>query len=87
MQTAVGAFGGGDFDDHINVAPLMTENAGGSGRPAISSLNSPQFVAMELCREHLVGNLVLFSFFLLFNRILIIATSISFHIVLSVSTH
>ncbi|KAH6763621.1 Phosphoglycerate mutase family protein [Perilla frutescens var. frutescens] len=52
MQTAVGVFGGGGFDDGINVT-LMTENAGKSGRPAISSLNAPPFVAMELCREHL----------------------------------
>ena len=56
MQTAVGVFGGAGFDDGINAAPLMTENAGKSNRPAISSLNAPPFVAMELCREHLVCN-------------------------------
>lgn len=56
MQTAVGVFGGGGVEDGINVAPLMTENAGKSGRPAISSQNSPPYVAMELCREHLVCN-------------------------------
>ncbi|KAL1546826.1 phosphoglycerate mutase-like protein 1 [Salvia divinorum] len=53
MQTAVGVFGGTGFDDGISAAPLMTENAGKSNRPAISSLNAPPFVAMELCREHL----------------------------------
>ncbi|KAL1540250.1 phosphoglycerate mutase-like protein 1 isoform X3 [Salvia divinorum] len=53
MQTAVGVFGGGGFDDGIKAAPLMTENAGESDRPAISSLNAPPFVAMELCRERL----------------------------------
>ncbi|KAG6438049.1 hypothetical protein SASPL_102982 [Salvia splendens] len=53
MQTAVGVFGGAGFDDGINAAPLMTENAGKSNCPAISSLNAPPFVAMELCREHL----------------------------------
>ena len=59
MQTAVGVFGGGGFDDGINADPLMTENAGESDRSAISSLNAPPFVAMELCREHWVcGNLL-----------------------------
>ncbi|KAG6434693.1 hypothetical protein SASPL_106333 [Salvia splendens] len=53
MQTAVGVFGGAGFDDGINAAPLMTENTGKSNRPAISTLNAPPFVAMELCREHL----------------------------------
>ncbi|KAK4428760.1 Phosphoglycerate mutase-like protein 1 [Sesamum alatum] len=53
MQTAVGIFGGDGYEDGIDVPPLMAENAGNSSRPAISSLNSPPFVAMELCREHL----------------------------------
>lgn len=53
MQTAVGVFGGEGYMDGIDVAPLMVENAGKSSRPAISSLNSPPFVAVELCREHL----------------------------------
>ncbi|KAK9983126.1 hypothetical protein SO802_032651 [Lithocarpus litseifolius] len=53
MQTAVGVFGGEAYTDGINVPPLMAENTGKSGRPAISSLNSPPFVAVELCREHL----------------------------------
>ncbi|KAL0285080.1 UNVERIFIED_CONTAM: Phosphoglycerate mutase-like protein 2 [Sesamum angustifolium] len=53
MQTAVGVFGGDGYEDGIDVPPLMAENAGNSSRPAISSLNSPPFVAMELCREHL----------------------------------
>ncbi|KAG6402624.1 hypothetical protein SASPL_134826 [Salvia splendens] len=54
MQTAVGVFGGGGFDDGIKAAPLMTENAGESDRPAISSLNAPPCVAMELCRERMI---------------------------------
>ncbi|KAK4390329.1 Phosphoglycerate mutase-like protein 2 [Sesamum angolense] len=53
MQTAVGVFGGDGYEDGIDVPLLMAENAGNSSRPAISSLNSPPFVAMELCREHL----------------------------------
>ncbi|KAK7857048.1 phosphoglycerate mutase-like protein 1 [Quercus suber] len=53
MQTAVGVFGGEAYTDGINVPPLMAANTGKSGRPAISSLNSPPFVAVELCREHL----------------------------------
>ncbi|GFQ06968.1 phosphoglycerate mutase-like protein 1 [Phtheirospermum japonicum] len=54
MQTAVGVFGGEAYVDGIDVPPLMTENAVGSSCPAISSLNSPPFVAVELCREHLI---------------------------------
>lgn len=54
MQTAVGVFGGEAFADGIDVPTLMAENTGNSSRPAISSLNAPPFVAMELCREHLV---------------------------------
>ncbi|KAI3465178.1 hypothetical protein Pfo_021841 [Paulownia fortunei] len=53
MQTAVGVFGGEGYADGIDVPPLMAENTRNSSRPAISSLNSPPFVAMELCREHL----------------------------------
>ncbi|XP_027148817.1 phosphoglycerate mutase-like protein 1 isoform X1 [Coffea eugenioides] len=53
MQTAVGVFGAGSYKDGIDVPPLMTENAGNSSRPAISSLNCPPFIAVELCREHL----------------------------------
>ncbi|KAL3830379.1 hypothetical protein ACJIZ3_019181 [Penstemon smallii] len=54
MQTAVGVFGGEGYADGIDVPPLMVENTGNiSSRPAISSLNSPPFVAVELCREHL----------------------------------
>ncbi|KAJ7965856.1 Phosphoglycerate mutase-like protein 1 [Quillaja saponaria] len=53
MQTAVGVFGGEAYTDAINVLPLMKENVGNSDRPAISSLNSPPFIAVELCREHL----------------------------------
>ncbi|XWS21360.1 hypothetical protein CRYUN_Cryun30bG0048900 [Craigia yunnanensis] len=53
MQTAVGVFGGEGYKDGIDLPPLMMENAGESHRPAISSLNCPPFVAVELCREHL----------------------------------
>lgn len=54
MQTAVGVFGGGEYTDGVDVTPLMVANAGKSNRSAISSLNTPPFVAVELCREHLV---------------------------------
>ncbi|XP_038897793.1 phosphoglycerate mutase-like protein 1 isoform X1 [Benincasa hispida] len=53
MQTAVGTFGGDEYKDGINVPPLMVANAGGSNHPAISSLNCPPFLAVELCRERL----------------------------------
>ncbi|KAM2323345.1 hypothetical protein PS1_020163 [Malus domestica] len=51
MQTAVGVFGGEAYTDGIDVPPLMVANAGNSNHPAISSLNSPPFIAVELCRE------------------------------------
>lgn len=60
MQTAVGVFGGEHFVDGVDVPPLMVENAGNSGRSAISSLNCPSIIAVEHCREHLVP---LFTFF------------------------
>ncbi|CAL1395574.1 unnamed protein product [Linum trigynum] len=50
MQTAVGVFGGEGFTDGV---PLMVENAGQSDHSAISSLDCPPFLAVELCREHL----------------------------------
>ncbi|KAB1200415.1 hypothetical protein CJ030_MR0G007426 [Morella rubra] len=53
MQTAVGVFGGEAYTDGVNVPPLMVANTGNSGRPAISSLNCPPFIAVEACREHL----------------------------------
>ncbi|KAI3920056.1 hypothetical protein MKW98_001312 [Papaver atlanticum] len=53
MQTAVGAFGGGDYADAMDVTPLMVANGGNSNRSAVSSLNTPPFLAVELCREHL----------------------------------
>ncbi|KAF5740120.1 hypothetical protein HS088_TW11G00185 [Tripterygium wilfordii] len=53
MQTAVGVFGGEAYADGIEAPPLMVANAGKSDRPAISSLNCPPFIAVELCREHL----------------------------------
>lgn len=54
LQTAVGVFGGEGYTDRTDVLPLMVANAGNSKRDAISSLNSPPIVAVELCREHLV---------------------------------
>ncbi|XP_066346371.1 phosphoglycerate mutase-like protein 1 [Miscanthus floridulus] len=53
MQTAVGVFGGEKYTDGVNSPPLMVENARHSGRPAVSSLNCPPFIAVEACREHL----------------------------------
>ncbi|KAL5559901.1 hypothetical protein UlMin_036112 [Ulmus minor] len=53
MQTAVGVFGGEAYSDGINAPPLMVGNVGNSGRPAVTSLNCPPFIAVELCREHL----------------------------------
>ncbi|CAN6234155.1 unnamed protein product [Urochloa humidicola] len=53
MQTAVGVFGGENYANGISAPPLMVANAAGSGRPAISSLNCPPFLAVEACRERL----------------------------------
>lgn len=55
LQTAVGVFGGEGYTDRMDVVPLMVANAGNSNRGAISSLNCPPIIAVELCREHLVG--------------------------------
>nr|DAD22209.1 TPA_asm: hypothetical protein HUJ06_023672 [Nelumbo nucifera] len=54
MQTAVGVFGGHGYTDGVDAPPLMVANAGNSDRAAISSLNCPPFLAVELCREHFV---------------------------------
>lgn len=54
MQTAVGVFGGEGYTDGISAPPLMTKNAFNSGRPAVSTLGAPPFLAVESCREHLV---------------------------------
>ena len=59
MQTAVGVFGGEGYTDRMDVIPLMAANAGNSNRPAISSLNCPPIIAVELCREHLVSVILL----------------------------
>ncbi|KAI3978628.1 hypothetical protein MKX01_015803, partial [Papaver californicum] len=56
LQTAVGAFGAGNYVDGIDVTPLMVANGGNSNRSAISSLNIPPFLAVELCRERLIEN-------------------------------
>ncbi|XP_057502842.1 phosphoglycerate mutase-like protein 1 isoform X2 [Actinidia eriantha] len=53
MQTAVGVFGSEGYTDKMDAVPLMVANAGNSDRPAISSLDCPPIVAVELCREHL----------------------------------
>lgn len=55
MQTAVGVFGGEGYTDRMDVIPLMSANAGNSGRAAISSLDCPPIIAVEHCREHLVS--------------------------------
>lgn len=62
MQTAVGVFGGEGYTDRIDSLPLMVANAGNSGRPAISSLDCPPIIAVELCREHFVGLDICFLF-------------------------
>lgn len=54
LQTTVGVFGGEGYTAGMDVLPLMIANAGNSARAAISSLNCPPIVAVELCREHLV---------------------------------
>ncbi|XP_022149301.1 phosphoglycerate mutase-like protein 1 isoform X2 [Momordica charantia] len=53
LQTTVGVFGGEGYTAGMDVLPLMIANAGNSARAAISSLNCPPIVAVELCREHL----------------------------------
>jgi hypothetical protein len=63
LQTAVGVFGGEGYTDGANPLPLMVANAGSSGRAAISSHNSPPFIAVEDCREHFV-RLVYYLLFL-----------------------
>ncbi|KAL9321335.1 hypothetical protein ACSQ67_013174 [Phaseolus vulgaris] len=55
LQTAVGVFGGEGYTNRTDVVPLMVENAGNSSRAAISSLNCPPIVAVELCRERLIS--------------------------------
>ncbi|CAJ1961402.1 unnamed protein product [Sphenostylis stenocarpa] len=54
LQTAVGVFGGEGYTDSTDALPLMVENAGNSSCAAISSLNCPSIVAVELCRERLI---------------------------------
>ncbi|XP_026441495.1 phosphoglycerate mutase-like protein 1 isoform X2 [Papaver somniferum] len=53
LQTAVGSFGPEGYADGTDVTPLMVANAGNSNCSAISNLNTPPFVAVELCREQL----------------------------------
>ncbi|MFS7949259.1 putative histidine phosphatase superfamily, clade-1 [Helianthus anomalus] len=57
MQTAVGVFGGEASADGVDMPPLVAENTGSSNRRAVSSLNCPPFIAMELCRENMGVNL------------------------------
>jgi hypothetical protein len=59
MQTAVGAFGKTEYDKDNLTSTLMVENGGGSTRPGISLSGSPPFLAVELCREHLVRSRIL----------------------------
>ena len=58
MQTAVGAFGGEGSTTGSDAPPLMAEKTGESNRLAISSQNCPPFIAVELCREHLVHHIL-----------------------------
>lgn len=53
MQTAAGVFGGDDYTAGMDALPVMVANAGDSSHSAISSLNCPPLLAVELCREHL----------------------------------
>ncbi|MED6145574.1 hypothetical protein PIB30_026433 [Stylosanthes scabra] len=53
LQTAVGVFGGEDYIDGTDALPLMIAHAGNSSHDAISSIDCPPVVAVELCREHL----------------------------------
>lgn len=64
MQTAVGVFGGEAYTDGMGVPPLMVANAGNSSRSAVSSLNCPPFIAVELCREQVVGPVAIYTLFL-----------------------
>ncbi|XP_047328476.1 phosphoglycerate mutase-like protein 1 [Impatiens glandulifera] len=55
LQTAVGVFGGGYINEK-NISDqdlLMVKNALDSNQAAISSLDCPPFLAVELCRERL----------------------------------
>ena len=60
LQTAIGVFGGEGYTDGMDIVLLMVANAGNSGRDAISSLNCPPIIAVELCREHLVSLISIF---------------------------
>ena len=78
MQTAVGVFGGEANSGETSAPPLMAENVGHSGRPAISSLNSPPFIAVELCRELLVWNFAPFQFSMAFELLVNVGLMIFF---------
>ncbi|KAI3826687.1 hypothetical protein L1987_00739 [Smallanthus sonchifolius] len=43
------------YTDAVDALPLMLTNVGNSGRSAVSSLMCLPILAVELCREHLVG--------------------------------
>ncbi|GAB4852477.1 hypothetical protein Ancab_016691, partial [Ancistrocladus abbreviatus] len=53
MQTAAGVFGCHNLTDGMDVTPRMVADVN-SGQEAISSLNCPPFIAVELCRERLI---------------------------------
>ncbi|GKV19723.1 hypothetical protein SLEP1_g29948 [Rubroshorea leprosula] len=53
LQTAVGVFGGEGYTDRMDAVSLVVTNARKSSRAAISSLNSPPFIALDLCRERM----------------------------------
>lgn len=56
MQTAVGVFGGETIEEGTAEIPLMVAEANDRGRGAVSSLNRPPFIAVELCRERIGVN-------------------------------
>ncbi|KAK7385427.1 hypothetical protein VNO78_31145 [Psophocarpus tetragonolobus] len=53
MQTAVGVFGGEAYTVGVTEPPLMIENVRSSDHFAVSSVNCPPFIAVELCREQM----------------------------------
>ncbi|RYR71527.1 hypothetical protein Ahy_A02g005778 isoform A [Arachis hypogaea] len=78
LQTAVGVFGGEGYTDKADVLPLMVANAGACNRAAISSLNAPPIVAVELCREHLVCHSTVWEFILVIEEEVLASISFFF---------
>lgn len=53
LQTATGAFGGDKVKDGEDAAPLLMVADAKNNRDAVSSLECPPLIAVELCRERL----------------------------------